>query len=380
MNWKFALLIGGTALLMSCKSEPETINETPPIAEAVQPVADSKYDTVRKYFGQSFIEDVPLHSDTNIIIDDVLHTFEIDLSLKDDTVFYDEESIQNDVVYIYRYSGRDIEYTFRLIDGNRNLRWEKKLSKKDYMKELGSIVAQSNMSLPEFHTFYPENNQLLMTHVFWVPDSDVGVEGLVTIDKWGVENIKYNRWYGSSGSQCEFQYSPDSSCLLTCSELWTSTGKRVSLRMDSTDMAGNLFIGKDHILVTYSIDYSIADHNKLGGRLYNTSGTLIKEFDYKGVSGALSYEIPYLFHEDLGQYYFVDETSECFHQISLEAPWKIRKVPFSTIRNVVDEDIQGEIQTEGIQHKIGLDSSGIIQSHQMRYYGEDWQFYDQIKH
>jgi len=337
-------------------------------------------DTVYQFIGQSYLDSIPHSSDTTFLIDGEQHTLQIRLKLhKKDTVYYDEPYAENESIEIVRYFGRDVQYLFRLLDSKGTQIWKKTYYKKDYMSELGSLVAQSNMHLPKFETYLESTGQMVLTQFFGVPSGDTGIEGLLLFTKSGRASIQFHQWYGSSGGECEVAYSADSSCLLTCSEIITSTGT-TSLKRKGATMAGTLFVGSSHIFVAYVFD---KDRTALGGRLYSTSGKLVKEFEFDGYSGGLGYNVPRTYLEQVGNYYFVDEPNKFLMVIPENAPVALKKVPFSSVRvapNPTIHDTIIMIETEWSQHKIGLNSKGEIRAHQMRYYGDEWKFYDEIKH
>lgn len=370
-------------LLVSCREDEQKTQSKPKPKENVVVVEDgSAYDTIVDSYGQGYLDSIPDSKDTTFLINGEPHTLHIELKLNGtDTVSYDEKPILKDsVVRIHRYYGRDIEYLFRLYDSEDNQLWEKVFYKKEYMKELGSIVAQSNMRMPNFETYLASTDQVVLTQVFAVPDSDVGVEGILYFENNGDCQMKFHRWYMSGGSECSVQPSKDNKCLLTCSEIITAKGKTISLKRPNATIAGNMFIGNSHIFVSYVFDN---DSKELGGRLYNSDGKLVKEFDYQGYSGALSYEIPVIHINKYGKYYFVDETNNCFHVISENSPSSVKRIAFSSLRVAPDPSIQDtvlEMSSEIINHKFGLNLNGDIEAHQMKLYGGVWQFYDEIKH
>jgi hypothetical protein len=247
------------------------------------------------------------------------------------------------------------------------------------MKSLGSIVAQSNMILPQFRTFVKSTGQIVLTQHFWVPDSDVGVEGILFFQQDGRHQIKYHRWYGSSGSECEVRYNRDSSCLLTCTEILPKSGARVSIERDGATIAGNMFIGNEHVFVSYAFQKDTTAH---GGRIYNTQGKLLREFQFDGYSGALSYEIPNVYVSRYKRYYFVDKSNKSFMVISEDAPAQLKKIPFSSIRKMpsMNEDTLVTLKTEVLEHQLGLRKDGNVYAHRMRLYGDNWKYSDEIKY
>ncbi|MFT6246737.1 MAG: hypothetical protein ACJA0U_003301 [Salibacteraceae bacterium] len=339
------------------------------------------YDTILSIYGQSYVNATPLSLDTTFLIDGEPHTLLIQLQLSgEDTVYYDEHSLKDSLVKTYRYTGRDVKYLFRLYDSEDNELWETVFYKKQYMKELGSIVVQSNMMLPEFETYLEPTNQIVLTQVFAVSDSDVGVEGILYFDRNGDSEINFHNWWSSSAADCKVKYAQDSSCLLACSAIITSKGKSISLIREGATIAGNMFIGESHVFVAYAFNSASTE---LQGRLYNTSGEIVKEFEFEGYSGALSYTIPVVHLNKFGLYYFVDEPNECFHIISENSPTSIKKVPFSSIRLAPETNIHDsilEISTEVSEHRFGINDRGEIVAHQMKYYGDTWYFYDEIEY
>lgn len=339
---------------------------------------ETTYDTIRSTYGQSYVDSIPKSSDTTFLIDGKRHTLHLQAELHgNDTIMYAEKPYLNGKkVYINSYFGRDVKYTFSLLDSNDHRLWEKTLFKKDYLKDLGSIVTQSNIWLPEFKAFTHSTNQLILTQVFMVPDSDVGIEGILFFDVDGNHRLDYHRWYGSSGSDCEVIYSKDSTWLLTCSEIISPDGNSTPIGRKESTIAGNLFIGNDHAFVSYVFEDSTAQ----GGRLYNKNGTIVKEIQFDGYSGALGYTLPFVYSEKHRRYYFVDEPNKCFLIIPEDTPASLKTIPFSKIRRKPENETQHIliIKTEVSDHQFGIDKSGEVRAHQLKIYGEEWKFFDEV--
>lgn len=336
------------------------------------------YDTIHSIYGQSYVDSIPKSMDTTFLIDGKRHTLRLEAELHgNDTISYDEEPyLRGEKVHAVRYYGRDVKYTFSLLDSSNHLLWEKTLFKSDYLNDLGSIVTQSNMWLPGFKTYLSSTNQLILIQVFSVPDSDVGVEGILFFDIDGQYRMDFHKWYLSGESECEVIYSADSSWLLTCSEIISPNGKSTSIKNKKATIAGNLFIGKDHAFVSYVFD----DASALGGRLYNKNGKIVKEIKFDGYSGALGYELPFVYSEKHRRYYFVDEPNKCFLIIPEETPAALKTIPFSKVRRIPENETQDIfiIRTEVSDHQFGIDESGEIRAHQSKIYGEEWKFFDEV--
>jgi hypothetical protein len=256
-------------ILFSCSETKKPSNVSS--KEEVKPIAKNDipvYDTIVSTYGQDHIITNAISFDTTFLIDGKPHTLLIELELNgNDTVYIDESYLKDSVVRTNRYTGRDVKYLFRLYDSEDNELWKKVFYKKQYMNKFGSLVAQSNIRLPEFETYLQPTNQIVLTQVFGVPGSDVGIEGILYFNTNGDSEMKFHRWWGSSGSECEVKYSQDSSCLLTCSEIITSKGKKISLIREGATIAGNMFIGESHVFVSYDFN---SKSTELQGRLYNT--------------------------------------------------------------------------------------------------------------
>lgn len=368
-------------LLFSCGGDVKPQNPKGAETDAKEEMAYvTAQDTVLKYFGQNHLDSIPLSSDTTFLIDGEQFTLRMELALyKQDTVYYDEPFVNDESVEIVRYYGRDVQYVFQLLDSKDAQVWKKTFRKKDYMEELGSIVAQSNMHLPRFETFLKHTGQIVLTQEFNVPESCTGLEGLLLFTKSGDAKIKFHRSFGSSGGECDVQYSSDSTCLLTCAEIITSKGT-TSLEREGANLAGNMFVGKSHIFAAYVF---CDESSSLGGRLYTTSGKLVKEFVFDGYSAGLGYNLPRTYNDQVEKYYFVDEPNKFLMIIPENNPVAIQKVPFSKVRVAPNPQVHPNIvliETEVSQHKIGLNAKGEIIAHQMRHYGDEWKFYDEIKY
>ncbi|MFT6984126.1 MAG: hypothetical protein ACJAUD_002906 [Crocinitomicaceae bacterium] len=370
------------SILYSCsESEKRQESSSKKEVKAIAKKGIPTYDTIVLAYEQDNFKTNPISSDTTFLINGEPHTLLMKLELNgNDTVYCDESDLKNDTILVTCYTGNNIKYLFRLYDSGDNELWEKVFYKKEYIKELGGIVIQSNMMLPEFETYLESTKQIVLTQNFGIPQSDVGVEGILKFNTNGDCEIKFHRWGISSAGECEVQYSQDSSCLLTCSEIITSKGKKISLIREGATIAGNMFIGESHVFVSYDFN---SKRTELQGRLYNTSGKIVKEFEFEGYSGALSYTIPVVHLNKFGLYYFVDQPNECFHIIPENSPTSIKKVPFSSIRLAPKTNIHDsilEISTEVSEHRFGINARGEIVAHQMKHYGDAWSFYDEIEY
>ncbi len=368
-----------TLFLLSCKEDSELPNPNLPQAEVQEVIKSAPIlDTVYAEYGQSYIDSIPKYFDTTFLAAGKQYTFQISLKLKgNDTVYYDETPYKKEgKIHVTRYSGRDIIYQFHLSNARNQTLWKKEFTKKDYFKDLGSIVVQSNMWVPEFQTFLPATQQLVLTQDFWVPDSDFGVQGILFFDLNGNYQINYHMGHGGSNGECEVVYSPDSSFLLTCSELISKDGKVTDIHRKYSDVAGNMVIG-DHAFVSYAFREDTA---ALGGRLYNKQGKIVKEFKFDGYGGALGYSLPRIYLEKFGRYYFVDEQNQFVLMIPEKNPTAFKKYTFKQLRYDPSElnlDTTVILVKEVSDHRFGVDSLGEVKTYQTSDYTREWKFFDE---
>lgn len=380
----FVHLLGliASTVLFSCKEDPELPSAELPRTEMTEVIEDKPVQPITETIhGQGYLDSIPIVYDTTFLIDGVKHTLHIVLQLNGkDTVWHSEGPYEyENKRYIDRYWGRDVIYRFQLKDANGKTVWNKRFTKKDFTKTLGGIVAQSNMHLPQFKTYLTSTQQLILTQHFWRPESDIGIQGILYFDLKGNAEINYHCLYGSAGSDCDVYYSPDSSFLMTCTEIITRTGKKVPIQQDHSLVAGNMFIGDRHAFVSYVFD---KDTSAFGGRLYDWNGNLLKEIDFAGYEQILSYNLPHLFYEKLRRYYFVDESNKCIWMIPEKNPSAIESYPFSRIRYKPSKfalDTLLILSNEVNKHRFGIDASGNVRTHQVGDYREEWQFFDEMK-
>jgi len=365
-------------VLSSCTEEPKLPNEHLSKAETPEIVkSELILDTIYAEYGQGHVDSIPQSYDTTFLINDDEHTLHISLKLNGNkTVHVDETYKKDNKIHVSRYYGRDIIYQFHLTNANHKTVWKKRFTKKDYFEELGSIVAQSNIHLPEFKTYLATTKQLILTQYFWVPESDVGVQGILFFDLSGNSEIKYHCWYGSGGSDCDVIYSPDSSFLLTCSEIITNKGRSIDIQQQNSVIAGNMIIGNQHVFASYAF-YN--DTSALGGRIYDRNGKVICEFKFSGYGGALGYTLPRHYLKKFGRYYFVDEQNKFLLMIPEKNPAALKKYPFKKLRydpNELDLDTTLVIQKEVSDHRFGIDSLGEVRTYQVGDYTKKWKFFD----
>ncbi|MFK7787339.1 MAG: hypothetical protein AB8B56_19605 [Crocinitomicaceae bacterium] len=370
--WFISVLV-----FLSCKEDSTLPNDKTIEEEAFErSEIETILDTIYLDQGQSYIDSKSLQFDTTFLIEGVEYTLHLSQKLhENDTVYYDEKPIKKgNTIRVHRYSGRDIIYQFHLTDSKNNTVWKRQFTKKDYMKELGSIVAQSNMHLPELKTYFSHTKQLVLTQSFWVPDSDVGVQGILFFDLDGNSEFKYHCWYGSSGGECDVSYSPDSSFLLTCSEIIASNGKKTDVTRNDAFLAGSMIIGDRHVFASYAFG---SDTSALGGRLYNGEGKLIKEFEFDGYGGALGYMLPRKYLTEFGRYYFVDEQNKFLLMIPESDPTKFKKYPFEELQyhpSELELDTILVLEKEVFDHRFGIDSLGAVRTYQVGDYTGVWKF------
>ena len=147
------LVLVTSTLLFSCKDDPELPNAELPRVEETEVIDTAPVlPTVYSEYGQSYVDSIPEYFDTTFIASGKRFSLHIELKLNGkDTVFCDEPPYEkNGKLYVTRYSGRDIIYQFHLKNEKNKTLWKKELTKKDYFKDLGTIVAQSNMWMPTF--------------------------------------------------------------------------------------------------------------------------------------------------------------------------------------------------------------------------------------
>lgn len=369
-----------STLLFSCKDDPELPNSELPRVEEREVIDDTGpvLPTVYSGYGQSYVDSIPQYFDTTFVALGKRYSLHIELKLNgEDTVFCDEPPYEkNGKLYVTRYSGRDIIYQFHLKNAKNQTLWKKELTKKDYFKDLGTIVAQSNMWMPTFETFLPATQQLVLTQDFWVPDSDFGVQGILFFDLTGNYQIKYHMGHGGSNGECGVVYSSDSSFLLTCSELISENGKVTNIHRKYSDVAGNMVIG-DYAFVSYAF---VKDTSALGGRLYNAQGKIVKEFEFDGYGGALGYMLPRIYLPKFGRYYFVDEQNESVLMIPEADPLSFKKYPFETVSFPPDQmvlDTSVVLEKEVNDHKLGIDEKGDVVTYQIGDWTGKWRFFNE---
>lgn len=337
------------------------------------------YDTLINLYGQSYIEFDSKRMDTLFSYNGQEYTLSIRLELQNDTVCFDEASyIKNGKIHIDRYTGRNIKYYYELKDKNGNRKWLKVRDKRYFMAELGSIVAQSNPLLPRYFSVFKPTNQIALLQNFWVPDTDIGVQGALYFSMNGSDQLTFNSWYGSSNSDCELSYNSDSSVILACTEFKNSQRKTISLKLDSLTIGGTMFLGDKYVFICYD-DYE--QNKRTHARIYSIDGRLIKEFKYQGLSGGLGYEIPFYFFEPLNTYYFVDESLECFHTITLNSNINVTNTPFRKVKKVIKEGSENktiELSTEINNHLISINKSGEIVAHQIQVDEYERKFFDDL--
>lgn len=374
---KSVLFVISIFLLFSCKDNAALPNKEIVEEEIFEnSKTETVLDTVYVCYGQSYVDSIPLQFDTTFYIDEAEYTLHLSQRLNgNDTVYYDEKPHKKgNTIRIHRFSGHDVIYQFRLSDSKDKTVWKKQFTKKDYMKELGSIVAQSNMHLPEFKTYFTPTKQLVLTQSFWMPDSDVGVQGILFFDLNGKSNIKYHCWYGSSGSECDVTYSPDSSFLLTCSEIIGFDGKKTDVTRDDAWLAGSMIIGDNCVFTSYAFG---SDTSALGGRLYNGKGKLLREFEFDGYGGALGYMLPRKYLEEFRRYYFVDDQNKFVLMIPEDNPTSFKKYPFEELRYQPSElelDTILILPKEVNDHRFGVDSLGEVRTYQVGHFDGKWKF------
>ena len=377
IEMKLALISLLTLFLISCKDESKLSSKDLIEEDTMESVEkETISDTTYLHSGQAYVDSASLQFDTTFLIEGMEYTLHLSQKLNgNDTVFYDEKPVKKgNTIQIYRFSGHDVIYQFHLSDSNNKTVWKKQFTKKDYMKELGSIVAQSNMHLPQLKTYFSPTKQLVLTQSFWVPDSDVGVQGILFFDLKGTSEFKYHCWYGSSGSECEVTYSPDSSLLLTCSEIIAFDGKRTDITRDDAWLAGNITIGNNHVFASYAFG---SDTSALGGRLYNGKGKILKEFQFDGYGGALGYTLPRKYLKEFGRYYFVDEQNKFVLMIPENNPTNFKKYTFEKLRfdpNYLELDTTLVLEKEVSDHRFGIDSLGEVRTYQVGDFTGEWKF------
>lgn len=344
-----------------------------------QTIVQEKLDTVIHLTGQSYTDYSSHNLDTSFIYKSTRYRFRVQLDVMSDTVCYDERPFkENNKIHINRYTGPNIKYSYELCDSLGKRIWKKEFDKRFFTPKLGSIVAQSNPILPEFHNVFQPTREILLIQNFGVPDSDVGVQGSLYFSLKGTEHLKFNSWYGSSNSDCELSYNSDSSIFLTCTEFKNSKGKTFSLELDSLQIGGTLLLDNKFIFACYD-DYDLK--KRTHARIYDSNGKLLKKFKYEGLTGALGYVIPFYFYEPLNMYYFVDENLECFHIITLNGSVNVSNTPFRKVKKVINESLENktiEISTEINNHLISVNKSGEIVAHQIQVDENERKFFDDL--
>lgn len=374
------LVLVTSTLLFSCKEDPELPNaELPRVEEREVIEGEPILPITETIHGQWYLDSIPIQYDTTFLIDGMKHTLYISLQLNGkDTIWHKEEPyVYANKRYVDRYWGRDVIYRFQLTDMNGNTLWNKRFTKKDYLKSLGGIVAQSNMYLPEFKTYLSSTKQLILTQHFWRPESDIGIQGIIYFNLKGDSEINYHCLYGSSGSDCDVNYSPDSSFLMTCTEIITRNGSRVNIQQDNSWVAGNMFIGDRYAFVSYVFD---KDTSAYGGRLYNWNGKLIKEIEFSGYEQILSFNLPYVLLKKFGRYYFVDEQNESVLMIPEADPLSFKKYPFETVSFPPDQmvlDTSVVLEKEVNDHQLGIDEKGDVVTYQIGDWTGKWRFFNE---
>jgi hypothetical protein len=334
-------------LVLGCKSEKK---------ESAQKISIKKDTTVN--INISEFNNLIEKSDTSIFISG--NKFNLSYSAKLDT---SKKMTHED---IFTHEGKAIKeitkgfnctYTFTLKDKLGNIIFNQSLEKKDFNEEVDpSILTESDASLPMFLGYLEPFEAFVFQIFFGIPDSDIGGDCLIMLNKKG-ELIEKSLNNYISGTEGEIEISNEKRTILTCRKILNSNGKNLSIADNNKWQIKTKLLNDNSILVIQEFDKK----NKiLNAKIIDNFGNLIYSFNYNGYYETLGYNCPSYYNQELKRYFLLDEKLKKITIINLENPASSFVVDFKNIqtfkKDIKPNEKVFEIETEEIGYKISYDS------------------------
>lgn len=322
-----------------------------------------KGDTSYRYFSSDSINDGEFVMDTSFLIYGTKHHLRIEaqthkkLMVNYSLVYKEGDSIVKEI-----YKGYDCTYSFSLSDASDKLIYKKVFHKSDF-KELISFDAlvQTNAILPKFMGYNSKFQALLFSVSFWIPNSGVGNDCFLMLDTKGevIEKSQSN-YYGGCGCSDVPTTSEDSSLILTCSKLISSSPvKSILLDNKAHEIVAVKFISNEHILVIYEHDTTDFKPNAF---IIDREGRQLCQFEYRGYYCTLNNWVPMTFLIRNQTYYLLDNVNEKYSLLyfSKTNPTKIASIPIDQFRSHVDTGQKAylpfELSTIVVRYKFYMDT------------------------
>ena len=248
-----------------------------------------------------------------------------------------DEGIQKDM-----YQGFNAHFNITLQDQSGSKVFSKELTKSDFKPSFDEqILVRSEAKLPIFRGYLPAFNAFLFTFEFWIPDSDVGGEYVLLLNRQGDIIESYTDDYFGGGDYAGQIEIPDhQQFVLTRVRILHPGGRKVELGNKENGLIGTKLLNNECILVVREYSDSTQTPNAI---LMNPDGTALKNFIYQGYYEVLGYEIPLHFEPSTQNYYLLDEESEQLRVIPKTNPTATYTVNFSGMPTAGGKKQPGEV-------------------------------------
>ncbi len=269
----------------------------------------------------------PVATDTLVLLDGQPHHLRLEAETDSThrlTATYEEAPGQ-----LERVHGFEGYYTITLRDQAGQQVFRRRLRKAAFFKKAGpDIVTESEAYQPQFLGYSRPLGALVFTFDFMVPDSDVGAQVVLLLDRAGnVLRLSDGRGPGS-GPECEPALSPSGGALLTASELLRPGRPPLRFERPDAELVGASFLTDSTVLLVYAPGKAhlirFADGMEGYGRTptaqqqqapnafvrHVRTGRVLRRFRYHGFYEEMGYTIPsfrlqathYLLDEKRGLY------------------------------------------------------------------------------
>lgn len=268
--------------------------------------------------------------------------------------------------HLLTYSMDSLKLTISLADSAGKVVFNSKLTKDVFSNTIDQSVLKWGFTLyPVFHGYLHNFNSFLFTVDFWIPDTDIGEQCFLMLNRNGeLIESHLNKYYGGGGCDGEIQIPGSHSFVLTCSKIIYPNGQHVKLSEHTKPLVGIRLINDSMILLIHQYDqYS----NPLNARIVNGQGRVISSFTYNGYYQVLEYTIPIHFDTSSFNYILLDETQQNIRVINKLDPAHNYAVPFESMMPV-DNNFPNEhvfnLNTEASSHTFSFDQKSKRFKHQ----------------